>query len=136
MTKLLGFAIPGVPYGATYAMVAVALVLTYQTTGVFNFAFAAQAYISVLVMTALVQSAHLPVWLAFVLAVVVLAPGLGLAFDRFLFSRIPNANSMAKLVTSISLLVGIPALAQVILPQNYYNPPAIVFNPNTIYFTW
>jgi ABC-type branched-subunit amino acid transport system permease subunit len=135
MTKLLGFAIPGVPYGATYALVAVALVLTYQTTGVFNFAFAAQAYVSVLVMTALVQSAHLPVWLAFVLAVVILAPGLGLAFDRFLFSRIPNTNSLAKLVTSISLLVGIPALVQVILPQNYFNPPAIVFDPNTVYFT-
>ena len=74
-------------------------------------------------------------WLAFVIAVVVVSPLLGLAFDRLLFSRIPNSNNMAKLVTSISLLVGIPALMQVFIPQNYYAPPSIVFDPNTVYFT-
>ena len=42
---------------------------------------------------------------------------------------------MAKLVSAISLLVGIPALMQVFIPQNYYAPPSIVFNPNTVYFT-
>ncbi len=136
MTQFLGFAIPGVPYGCTYAIVAVALVLTYQATGVFNFAFAAQAFVSALVFTALIQSAHMSEWLAFVLAVVVLSPALGLAFDRFLFSKIPNANSMAKLVTAISLLVGVPALMLVILPNNYYNTPSIVFNIDTVYFTW
>jgi len=135
MEQFLGFAIPGIPYGCTYAIVAVALVLTYRATGVFNFAFAAQAYVASLLFTALIQSAHLPAWLAFVIAVVVVSPLLGLAFDRLLFSRIPNSNNMAKLVTSISLLVGIPALMQVFIPQNYYAPPSIVFDPNTVYFT-
>ena len=135
MEQFLGFAIPGVPYGCTYAIVAVALVLTYRATGVFNFAFAAQAYVASLLFTALIQSTHLPVWLAFVVAVVVVSPLLGLGFDRLLFSRIPNSNNMAKLVTSISLLVGIPALMQVFIPQNYYAPPSIVFDPNTVYFT-
>ena len=44
MEQLLGFALPGVRYGCTYALVAVCLVLTYQATGVFNFAFGAQAF--------------------------------------------------------------------------------------------
>ena len=135
MEQFLGFAIPGVPYGCTYALVAVALVLTYRATGVFNFAFAAQAYVAALLFTALIQSAHLSVWLAFIIAVVIVSPLLGLVFDRLLFSRIPNSNNMAKLVTSISLLVGIPALMLVIFPQNYYAPPSIVFDPNTTYFT-
>ena len=135
MEQFLGFAIPGIPYGCTYAIVAVALVLTYRATGVFNFAFAAQAYVASLLFTALIQSAHLSAWLAFLIAVVVVSPLLGLAFDRLLFSRIPNSNNMAKLVSAISLLVGIPALMQVFIPQNYYAPPSIVFNPNTVYFT-
>jgi len=135
MEQFLGFAIPGIPYGCTYALVAVALVLTYRATGVFNFAFAAQAYVASLLFTALIQSAQMSVWLAFVIAVVVVSPLLGLALDRLLFSRIPNSNNMAKLVTSISLLVGIPALMLVIIPQNYYAPPSIVFDPNTVYFT-
>ena len=90
MEHFLGFAIPGIPYGCTYALVAVGLVLTYQATGVFNFAYGAQAYLSAFVFTQLVQDEHLPVWLAFVISVVVLAPAVGLIFDRFLFRKIPN----------------------------------------------
>jgi branched-chain amino acid transport system permease protein len=131
----LGFAIPGVPYGCTYAIVAVGLVLTYQATGVFNFAYGAQAYISAYAFTKLVQSEHMPVGLAFLLSVVVLAPLVGLAFDRLLFRKIPNTNTTAKLVTGISLFVGIPSLLSVIFGNsNTYGPPSILFNPDTVYF--
>ena len=112
-------------------MVAVGLVLTYQATGVFNFAFGAQAYTSAFVFTWLVQNEHFPIWLAFVLSVVILAPVLGLVFDRYLFRKIPNSNTTAKLVTGISLFVGIPALLPVHLrrARTIYNPPSILFNP-------
>jgi branched-subunit amino acid ABC-type transport system permease component len=116
-------------------MMAVGLVLTYQATGVFNFAFGAQAFVSAFIFTLLVQNEHLPIWAAFIVAVVVVAPGLGLIFDHFLFRKIPNSNTMAKLVTSITLFVGIPALIPVIFgTNNQYNPPAILFNPDTVYF--
>jgi branched-subunit amino acid ABC-type transport system permease component len=131
----LGFAIPGVPYGCTYAIVAVGLVLTYQATGVFNFAYGAQAYTSAFLFTWMVQNEGLPVWLSFVLSVVVLGPGLGLAFDRFLFRHIANTNTTAKLVTGIALFVGIPSVLAVIFGSaNQYNPPSILFNPDTVYF--
>lgn len=135
MEHFLGFAVPGIPYGCTYAIVAVGLVLTYQATGVFNFAFGAQAYTSAFVYTKLVQNEQLPVWLAFLLSVVILAPLLGLIFDRFLFRKIPNTNATAKLVTGIALFVGIPALLPVLFgSQNQYNSPSILFDPNTVYF--
>ena len=131
----MSFAIPGIPYGCTYAIFAVGLVLTYQATGVFNFAFAAQAYASAFIFTLLIQNEGLPVWAAFVVSVVIMAPALGLAFDYFLFRHIPNTNATAKVVTGISLLVGIPALIPVIFgTQNLYNPPSILFDPNTVYF--
>ena len=135
MSQFIGFAIPGVPYGCTFAIVAVGLVLTYQATGVFNFAFGAQAYMSAYAFTRLVQSAGLPVWLAFILSVVVLAPAFGLVLDRLLFRKIPNTNTTAKLVIGISLFVGIPVLMQVLFgSQDVYNAPSILFNPNVIYF--
>ena len=135
MEHFLGFAIPGVPYGCTYAIVAVGLVLTYQATGVFNFAYGAQAYTSAFLFTWLVQNEGLPTWLAFVLSVLILAPGLGLAFDRFLFRKIAPTNTTAKLVTGISLFVGIPAVLSVLFGSaNQYNPPSILFNPDTVYF--
>ncbi|MHB1712762.1 MAG: branched-chain amino acid ABC transporter permease [Acidimicrobiales bacterium] len=135
MEHFVGFAIPGIPYGCTYAIVAVGLVLTYQATGVFNFAFGAQAYTSAFIYTKLVQNDHLPIWLAFLLSVVVLAPALGLIFDRYLFRKIPNTNTTAKLVIGLSLFVGIPAVLPVLFgSQNLYSSPSILFNPDTVYF--
>ena len=109
MSQFLGFAVPGIPFGCTYAIFAIGLVLTYQTTGIFNFGFAAQAYASAFLYTLLIESAHLPIWAAFVISVLVMAPLVGLLFHRFLFSRIPGTATMARLVTGIGLLVGIPA---------------------------
>ena len=135
MEHFLGFALPGIPYGCTYALVAVGLVLTYQATGVLNFAYGAQAYLSAFIFTYLVQNKHLPVGVAFVIAVVVVAPGVGLIFDRFLFRKIAPANVIAKLVTGISMLVGIPAVLAIIFTNsNQYNPPSILFNPDVVYF--
>lgn len=135
MEHFLGFAIPGIPYGCTYAIVAVGLVLTYQATGVFNFAYGAQAYISAYAFTRLVQDENFPVWLSFLVSVVVLAPLLGLALDRLLFRKIANTNTTAKLVTGIALFVGVPSLLSVLFGNaNQYNPPSLLFNPNTVYF--
>jgi branched-chain amino acid transport system permease protein len=137
MEQFFGFAFPGIPYGCSYAIVAVSLVLTYQATGVFNFAFGAQAFASAWIFTILTQNHGWSGFPAFLVSVVVMGPLVGLAFDRLLFRHIPNANSTAKLVCSLSLLVGIPDLMPVIFgPQNLDATATIFpfFNPNTIYF--
>src|SRR5580692_13036387 len=138
MEQLLGFALPGVPYGCTYALVAVCLVLTYQATGVFNFAFGAQAFASAFIFTYLTQYHGWSGWEAFLLTVVVMGPVMGYAFDRLIFRHIPNSNSTAKLVCGLALLVGIPSLLPVIFgPQNLDATTTIFpfFNPNVVYFT-
>src|SRR6202046_881627 len=138
MEHLLDFALPGIPYGCTYAIVAVSLVLTYQATGVFNFAFGPQAFAAALVFTGLPETHHMAGWLAFVISVVVMSPLIGLAFDRFIFRHVPNSNTTAKLICSISLLVGIPTILPVIFgPQNLDDTATIFpfFNPNVVYFT-
>jgi branched-chain amino acid transport system permease protein len=138
MEQFFGFAMPGVQYGCTYAIVAVGLVLTYQATGVFNFAFGAQAYAAAFIFTVLTQNHGWPGWLAFLLSVVVISPLIGLAFDRFLFRRIPNSNTTAKLVISIAMLVGIPSLLPVIFGAQNLDDTATIFpffNPNVVYFT-
>src|ERR1700677_4194347 len=138
MEQLLGFALPGVPYGCTYALVAVCLVLTYQATGVFNFAFGAQAFGSAFIFPYLTQFHGWTGWEAFLLTVVVMAPVLGYAFDRLIFRYNPNSNTTAKLVCGLALLVGIPSLLPVIFgPQNLDATTTIFpfFNPTTVYFT-
>ncbi|MGH9108572.1 MAG: ABC transporter permease subunit [Acidimicrobiales bacterium] len=135
MEQLLGFAVPGIPYGCAYAIFAVGLVLTYQATGVFNFGYGAQAYVSAFLFAWMVEEHGVPVWLAFVVAVVLVGPGLGLVLDRLLFRRIPSTNHMAKVVTGLSLLVGIPSLLPVLFGrQNLVGVPSIAFDPDTVYF--
>ena len=44
MTDFIRYVIQGIPVGCVFALVAIGLVLTYKTSGVFNLAFGAQAY--------------------------------------------------------------------------------------------
>src|SRR5580692_7260946 len=138
MAQLLGFALPGVPFGCTYALVAVCLVLTYQATGVFNFAFGAQAYASAFVFTYLTQYKNWSGWEAFLVSVVVLGPVMEWAFDRLIFRHIANSNTIAKMVCSLALLVGIPSLLPVIFGNQNLDATTTIapfFNPNVVYFT-
>jgi branched-subunit amino acid ABC-type transport system permease component len=135
VSTFLSYALPGIPYGCDFALLAVGLVLTYRATGVFNLAFGAQAFAAAFAFDLLVRSAHLPVWLAFVLSVLVLSPAIGLAADRFLFRFIPTASVTAKLVSSLGLLIAIPFAIPIIFTNApRINPPYLWLNPNHVYF--
>ena len=135
MSHFLSYAIPGIPYGCNYALMAVGLVLTFRATGVFNLAFGAQAFVAAFIFDLLVRTNHLPVGLAFVLAVLVFSPLLGLALDRFLFRHIPTASTTAKLVSSLGLLIAIPQALPIFFGNGQrLNPPNLWLNPNHVYF--
>jgi branched-chain amino acid transport system permease protein len=138
METFFDFAAPGVQQGCAYALVGICLVLTYQATGVFNFAFGAQAFASAFVFTYLTQVHNWAGFEAFLVSVVVLGPVIGYAFDRLLFRHIANSNSVAKMVCSLALLVGIPSLLPVIFGPQESDATATIlpfFNPNVVYFT-
>jgi len=72
---------------------------------------------------------------AFAVSVLLLAPLLGLLFDRLLFSRIARANVTAKIVSALGLFVGLPSLLAVVFGSaTRYAPPSVLFNPATVYF--
>ena len=69
---------------------------------------------------------------------VVLGPVMGWAFDRLIFRHIANSNTIAKMVCSLALLVGIPSLLPVIFGNQNLDATTTIapfFNPNVVYFT-
>lgn len=108
-------ALQGLPPGAVYGLIAIGFVLAYKTSGVFNLAFGAQAYVSAALFFQARNEwgwSSLP---AFVLAVIVVAPAIGLVLERLIFRHLPPGSSLAKLVIAIGLSVALPNLFELIV---------------------
>ncbi|MGH9044128.1 MAG: ABC transporter permease subunit [Acidimicrobiales bacterium] len=134
MNTFLSYAIPGIPFGCTYAIVAMGLVLTYRITGVFNFAFGAQAFASAYLYTVLVDQGYAVIW-AFVLSVVVMAPIIGWMLERYLFRRISPSNTIGKVVSSVAVFVALPQLIELVFGSSTrFAPPPLFLNPGQVYF--
>ena len=82
----------GLPIGAGFALVAMSFVLTYKTSGVFNLAFGAQAFISAATYFELHVRRDWPIWSAVLVAVVLVAPVLGLLLERLIFRHVHAAS--------------------------------------------
>ena len=105
----------GTPTGTVYALIAIGFVLTYKTSGVFNLAFGAQAYISAAMFFQARETWGWDVVPALVLSVFVLAPLVGLVLERLVFSRLRTGSSIAKLVVALGLTVALPSLFDLIV---------------------
>lgn len=112
MQKFLNLVISGMVTGAIYSIMASGLVLTYQTSGVFNFAHAAVAFTSAYFYFQLNTGQGLPIVPSVILTVLFFAPLLGYLLDRIVLGRLSTAPVYARIVGTIGLLVALPNFAQ------------------------
>ena len=115
MEKLLNLVISGAVSGAIYSVMASGLVLTYQSSGIFNFAHGAIAFATAYLyfqLHAATADGGLgwPIVPSAIVAILVFAPLLGLLLDRILLRRLADAPVYARIVGTIGLLVAFPAL--------------------------
>ena len=118
MQELIGNVLSGASFGSVYALLAIGLVLAYKTSGIFNLAYGAQAFVSAAVYYDLRVRHELPIPLALLVAVFVVAPLLGLLLDRSLFRYLRTAPPIARLVTVLGLLVAIPQVLKLWFGQS------------------
>ena len=111
LDKFLTFTIVGLSTGAIYAIIASGLVLTYTTTGIFNFAQGAIGMVCAFAFWQMYQGWGWSVWLAAAVALLVVAPLLGAAIDALVMRGLEDTTEVTKLVVSIGLLVGLIGLA-------------------------
>ena len=105
----------GTPSGTVFALIALGFVLTYKTSGVFNLAFGAQAYVSAAMYFHARTEWGWSIPAALVVSVFLLAPALGLVLERLIFSHLRTGSSVAKLVVALGLSVALPSLFEVIV---------------------
>jgi len=134
MTDFVSYVIDGLPFGCVYALVAIGLVLTYKTAGVFNLALAVQSFLSAAVYYDLKARHDWPIVPALFVAVFVVGPVVGFILDRFLFRYLRSAPPVARLVCSLGLLVAGPEIVILWFGRTgSVNPPAITTNPDRQY---
>ncbi|HET7654983.1 MAG TPA: ABC transporter permease [Acidimicrobiales bacterium] len=107
----LPFVVSGLVAGSIYGIAAMGLVVTYRTTGLFNFAHGAVGMAVAYCFYVLRDEMGVPTALALLLCLVVIAPLIGAAVDR-LFSRAADGASQAtKVVVTMALLITLQGLA-------------------------
>lgn len=134
--EIIQFTILGLATAGIYAVAASGLVVTYQTSGIFNFAHGAMGMIVAYVYWDLRVQRHLPAPVAIVLALFVFAPLLGAVVERLLMRHLSGASVITRIVVTIGLLVGLLGLAQVVWSGNITPPPKLprFFGDNVVRF--
>src|SRR5262249_31073444 len=99
-TTIAQFLVAGVALGSIYGVAAQGLVVTYTTSGVFNFAQGAIGMFMAFVYWELKVALGLQTLLAALLTVLVLAPLLGLLIERVLMRRLTGAPLVSQLVVT------------------------------------
>jgi len=116
MTDLLPFIVTGLVTGAIYGLAGVGLVLTYKTSGVFNFAHGAIATVSAYGFFELHVQREVPWPVAAVVCVLVVGPVLGLLFE--LVARVVASVTLElKVAATVGVLVAVQAAVVLIYGQ-------------------
>jgi branched-subunit amino acid ABC-type transport system permease component len=116
-TVIFQYIVPGISDGAVYALCAIGLVITYKTSGVFNFAHGAVAAAGAYMFYQFRDKNHLPWPVAFVLALVVVTALGTLLFER-MARWMSEAPTVYLVVATVGVLVGVQSLETAIYGAN------------------
>ncbi|HEY5250402.1 MAG TPA: ABC transporter permease [Acidimicrobiales bacterium] len=104
MNEFLEFTVLGIAIGACYAISATGLVVTYTTSGVFNFAHGAVGMTAAFCYWELLAH-HVPVILSLVIILLIGGPVLGAFVERVFMRRMYGASAERPIMVTLGLLL-------------------------------
>ncbi|TDT98366.1 branched-chain amino acid transport system permease protein [Streptomyces sp. 846.5] len=122
MDQFITFGIVGLSTAAIYAVIGSGLVLTYSTTGVFNFAHGAAGMLAAFSYWQFTVGWGWPVPVALVLVLLVLAPAFALLVERAVLRPVQALGEAERLVMTVAMLSGLIAAARWIWDPNVARP--------------
>lgn len=114
MSNFLQSTIFGIMLGAGYAIAATGLVVTYTTSGVFNFAQGAISMVAAFSYWELVSAHHVPVLLALFILLVLGAGICGALVERVLMRRLHGASAERPVMVTLGIMVILTGMAAII----------------------
>ena len=123
MTRFIDLTLNGISTGAIYALVALALVLTWRATRIVNFAQGGMLMITTFVASSAIASSG-SYWLGFAVALIC-GLVLGAVVERGLMRRVEGGPPLNAVIVALGLLILLQALAGMIwgnTPRSF--PPA------------
>jgi branched-chain amino acid transport system permease protein len=130
--EFLTYTIIGLVTAALYAVAASGLVVTYTTSGIFNFAHGAFGMLAAYTYWQLRVAWGWPAPVALVLVLAVLAPAFGAGIERVIVRGLWNVSEATKLIVSVSLLFGVYQAAVIFFPPNVGRRQPGFFEGNAI----
>jgi branched-chain amino acid transport system permease protein len=124
VSLFISLLIAGVVTGSIYAVSASGLVVTYNTTGIFNFAHGAVGMVLAYIFWQLWQGWHWPVLPALAVTLFVAAPVLGAVIERVVMRPLYGVSTNMRLAVTLGLLLLLEGAAATIWNQsNVYIMP-------------
>jgi branched-chain amino acid transport system permease protein len=114
MSEFLTFTVIGIVYGCIFVLTSAGLVLTYTTSGIFNFAHGGIGMIGAFAYWDLAVDHGWPEWLAVIAVLFVIAPALGALIEFGLMRRVARSGLDATMTVTIGLLLLLIATATMI----------------------
>ncbi|MGX7681293.1 ABC transporter permease subunit [Jatrophihabitans sp. DSM 45814] len=113
MSSLLPFIVSGLVAGSIYGLAGIGLVLTYKTSGIFNFAYGALAAVGAYTFYGLFVQVNLSWGVSAALAVLIVGPALGIALE-LIARRVAATSLVWQITATIGILLVIEASYQLL----------------------
>ncbi len=140
-STILNAIVAGVTFGAIYSLAGAGLVVTYTTSGIFNFGQGAIGMIMAFLFWQFTEDWGAPRWLSFIVIVFVIAPAFGVFLDRFAFSRAASSTLVVQLMSTVALMIFLMGIASWIWdPKEFRTVPFFFgnsgFNVGETFVLW
>jgi len=131
----LSYLVVGIVIGCLYALTASGLVVTYTTSGIFNFAHGAIGMFMAFTYWQLAVGWHVPVPIALLLTLFVLAPLMGALVERIFIRPLYGASLGVTLVVTLGLLLLLLGVANAVWSPTVTRnlPPILMGHQVTIF---
>ncbi len=123
MSEFLQYLFSGLTNGAIYAVIALGFSTLYSATDLINFAQGEFVMLGALVMVSLWSHAHLPLWAAFPLTVILVA-AFGMVFERVAIRTVRRPSPILLVLITVGASIFLRGVSMLIWGKDAYSVPS------------